>query len=97
MTEPPPSPDTGDDTPSGPGPGPPPGMPGWVKVSGIIVLVLAVLVVIVLLTGLGGPHGPARHQPSGAGDDTPPIAITQVQTPTAANLAECTPPQAGLG
>lgn len=43
----------------------PPGMPRWVKVSGLLVLaVAAVLVVIMLLSG--GDHGPRLH--TGAGD-----------------------------
>ncbi|WP_292211552.1 hypothetical protein [Mesorhizobium sp.] len=37
-----------------------PGTPRWVKVSGIIV----VLVIAALFTGVGGPHGPGRHLPS---------------------------------
>ena len=47
--------------------GPPayPGIPRWVKVLGIVVIVLALLIAIALATGLGGPHGPARHAPSG--------------------------------
>jgi hypothetical protein len=48
--------------------GPPayPGTPRWVKIVGIIVLVLVLLVGVVLLTGIGGEHGPGRHLPSGA-------------------------------
>ena len=51
-----------------------PGMPRWVKVSGIIAIVLVLLVVVVLLvaTALGlhtpggpGGHGSSRHIPSG--------------------------------
>lgn len=38
------------------------GAPTWVKVFGILALVLVVLVIIVLLTG-GGGHGPGRHTP----------------------------------
>jgi hypothetical protein len=38
-----------------------PGTPRWVKVSGIILIVLVLLVVIMLLTG----HGPGRHTSSG--------------------------------
>ena len=40
-----------------PGAGPSPGMPRWVKLLGIVVLVLAVLLVVLHLTGdsLGGP------------------------------------------
>jgi hypothetical protein len=41
------------------------GAPGWVKVFGTIVLVLAVLLAIVIATGIGGPHGPGRHLPTG--------------------------------
>jgi ABC-type transporter Mla subunit MlaD len=36
------------------------GTPRWVKVFGIIALVLVVLVVVMLVTGRGG-HGPGRH------------------------------------
>jgi hypothetical protein len=38
-----------------------PGMPRWVKVSGIVVGVLVLLAVIITVTGMGGPHGPGRH------------------------------------
>lgn len=41
-----------------------PGTPRWVKVSGIIALVLILLLVIMVLVG-GGNHGPGRHIPSG--------------------------------
>jgi hypothetical protein len=40
---------------------PPPGMPRWLKVSGIILAVLIVLLVILALTGVFGQHGPGRH------------------------------------
>ena len=49
MAEPPPYPESGDDT----------GTPPWVKVSGIVVGVVVLLVVIMLLAG----HGPGRHMP----------------------------------
>lgn len=39
------------------------GTPGWVKVFGIIALVLILLFVISLLTG--ARHGPGMHTPSG--------------------------------
>ncbi len=68
-------PDTGDDTGGGPGRAPYPqaGMPRWVKVSGIIAIVLLVLVVIVVLVS-GGEHGPGRHLPGGGtpGGHAPP-------------------------
>ncbi|RWF78222.1 MAG: hypothetical protein EOS26_06035 [Mesorhizobium sp.] len=41
-----------------------PGIPRWVKVSGIIVIVLILLVIAALFTGVGGPHVPGRHLPS---------------------------------
>lgn len=44
---------------------PPYRTPRWVKIIGIIALVLVLLVGIILLTDLGGEHGPGRHMPSG--------------------------------
>jgi hypothetical protein len=40
------------------------GMPRWVKVFGIIGLVVVLLFVIALVAG-GGSHGPGRHTPGG--------------------------------
>ena len=37
------------------------GAPKWVKVLGVIVLVIIVGALIVKLTGGGGSHGPMRH------------------------------------
>jgi hypothetical protein len=48
------------------------GTPRWVKVVGMIALVVALLVVVVLLMG-GGGHGPQRH--GGAGGATPPSSL----------------------
>lgn len=39
----------------------PPSTPRWVKVFGIIAIVLILLFVILKLTGIGGNHGPGRH------------------------------------
>ena len=81
MADQPPDPATGDDTGVRSDRGPTavyPGTPRWVKVSGIIALVLVLLVVIMLAAGMfagDGGHGPGRHIPSaGAGGHTPPIA-----------------------
>jgi hypothetical protein len=53
--------------------GSPPGMPRWVKVSGIIVAVLVLLLVVVLL--ISGGHGPRRHL-SGGADHAPLSSVT---------------------
>jgi hypothetical protein len=74
MADLPPFPDSNGDTSVGPGRGSAPGTPLWVKVFGIIALVL-VLLVIIMMFASGGSHGPGRHMPSGgAGGHTPPIA-----------------------
>ena len=79
-------PATGDDTGVRPDRGPAavyPGTPRWVKVFGIITLVVFLLVVAIIATGVGG-HGPGRHVPSGgAGGHTPPSGVTahRVQQP----------------
>jgi hypothetical protein len=44
--------------------GSPPGMPRWVKVSGIIAAVLVLLLIVGLLIS-GGGHGPRRHVSGG--------------------------------
>jgi hypothetical protein len=56
---------------------PGPGMPRWVKVSAIVVAVLALLVVIVVLVS-GGEHGPRRHLPGG---ETPGVQTPGGHTP----------------
>ena len=65
-----PYPDSNDDT-LGPDLGSPSGTPLWVKVFGIIALVVLMLLVIVTLTGGGGSHGPGRHTGSDGGDMPP--------------------------
>jgi hypothetical protein len=44
---------------------PPYRTPRWVKIVGIIALVLILLLAIMVLSGIGGEHGPGRHLPSG--------------------------------
>jgi hypothetical protein len=51
-----------------------PGTPRWVKVFGIVALLVVLLFVILLLTG--GPHGPGRHTAGGAGH-TPLARVTE--------------------
>ena len=58
------------------------GTPRWVKVFGIIALLVLVVLVILLLAGRGGGHGPSRHLPGGDGSDGhtgPPPGITHPQ------------------
>jgi hypothetical protein len=50
----------------------PPRTPRWVVVFGVIAIVAVLLIGFILITGLGGPHGPQRHAPSGyPGGHTP--------------------------
>jgi hypothetical protein len=70
MTDPPSGPRF-DDSGSRPGRPSTTGAPRWVKVFGIIVIVLVVLFAILQLTGLGGSHGPGRHLSSSSLDGTP--------------------------
>ena len=52
------------------------GTPRWVKVFGIIALVLVLLFVISLLAGVR--HGPGLHAPSGdAGGDTQAFSVAE--------------------
>jgi hypothetical protein len=69
MTDPSPSPETGE-TPKYPG------MPGWVKVSGVVVLALIVLLVVAMVAS-GGQHGPMRHAPSGDPGNQSPLTGAQ--------------------
>ncbi len=77
MADQPPYPATGDDTGARSDRGPTavyPGTPRWMKVFGIIALVLILLVGIIMFTGIGGEHGPGRHmRSSDPGSHTPPI------------------------
>ena len=54
----------------------PTGPPRWVKVSGVIALILVVLVLILLLAG--GNHGPGRHQLSRGHGGPPPSVATAI-------------------
>jgi len=67
MANPPPYPDSGDDTGVGPDRGSSTSTPRWVKVFVIIAVVVVLLFVILLLTG---GHGPGRHT-GGDGGNTP--------------------------
>jgi hypothetical protein len=74
MADPPRARDPGEATDLAAEGGSPPGMPRWVKVSGIIVAVLVLLLVIVLL--ISGGHGPRRHLSDGAAGPAPRSRVT---------------------
>ena len=63
-----------------------PGTPRWVKVFGIIVLVLVLLFVARMF--IGGEHGPGRHAPTGD-------AGSQVLLSSA--MQDHSPPEGGRG
>jgi hypothetical protein len=75
MADPPRARDPGEDSGVGADRGLPPGMPRWVKVSGIIVAVLVLLLIVVLLVS-GGGHGPRRHLSADAGRHAPRFSVT---------------------
>ena len=94
-----PYPDTGDDTAVGRGRGSIPGTPRWVKVSGIIALVVVLLIAGLMLFG-GGNHGLGRHlggdtPPASAGGRTPPSSDTEDPTPSGGELGGHAPPAGG--
>ena len=64
------------------------GTPRWVKVFGIITLLVVVLVVIFIVAGRGGPHSPRRHISPG---ETTPAGGTGGQTGPPAGATR-TPP-----
>jgi hypothetical protein len=74
MADPPPDPETGvePDRQSAAG------TPRWVKVFGIVALILVVVFVVLQLVGVGGRHGPGRHTPGGdtSEDQTLPAGVT---------------------
>lgn len=81
MADPPPYPGARDDTGVRPDRGSTISTPRWVKLSGIIVVILALLVAGLMLFGdrLGG-HGPGRHTP-GADTSLPSVTEHGMQLP----------------
>ena len=75
--------DIGNETGVGPDREPTTGTPRWVKVFGIIALVVVLLFLILMFTrGPGGRHGPGRHMGSGnTGDQTPPSRVPEGHAP----------------
>jgi hypothetical protein len=62
-------------------PPPYPGTPRWVKISGIIAITLVLLFFVMKFTGVGGPHGPGRHIPTGDAGGTSPFGAIEDSTP----------------
>ena len=54
-----------------------PPTPRWVKVFGIIALIILLLAAIIVATDLGGEHGPGLHNPSGA-QPSQPLALAEL-------------------
>jgi hypothetical protein len=77
MVDPPQQPDTRDKAGEVPGRAPASGMPRWVKVSGLIALVVVLLLVVMLLVGRPGGHGPGRH----FGGQAPLVGVTETVGP----------------
>jgi hypothetical protein len=66
---------------------PAPGMPRWVKVTAVIVAVLALLLVIVMLIS-GGGHGPQRHRSDGAAGPAARSSISAAFTLSSGHLGD---------
>lgn len=64
-----------------------PGAPRWLKVCGIIAIVLVLLAVIIVVTGAGGPHGPGRHMQSGdTGGQSPLSGVAKERAPSGGGI-----------
>jgi hypothetical protein len=87
MADPPGDRDTGEDARLAADRQPAPGMPRWVKVTAVIVAVLALLLVIVMLIS-GGGHGPQRHQSDGAAGPAARSSISAAFTLPSGNLGD---------
>jgi hypothetical protein len=68
--------------------GSPPGMPRWVKVSGIIVAVLVLLLLMLLIAG--GGHRPRPHASGDAAGHTPLASVTASLTLSGVALEDST-------
>ncbi|MDQ3533579.1 MAG: hypothetical protein M3456_14670 [Actinomycetota bacterium] len=93
MADPPRYPDS-DDTGVGPTADRPPATPCWVKVFGIIALVVVLILVVNQFTGFpGGGHSPDVHATSGdVGGQAPPSNVTLSSV-----IEDHAPPEGGRG
>ena len=70
---------------------PPYSTPRWVKILGIVALVLVLLFGILHLTGGGANHGPGQHMPSGDARDTLRFSVTVESSPFGHGADDQTP------
>jgi len=88
MADSPPLPNRGDDSDPTPASGST-GAPRWVKVFGLVAVVLVLLVAVMVVAG----HGPGDHVPSAdAGRETPPSDIGDGPRPSGGDPGDHTPP-----
>ncbi len=78
MADLPPHPDPHDDTGVDSSSESTTGTPQWVKMFGIVALILVLLIIIMMLVS-GGEHGPGRHRPSGGLHSRTPLVHLTVQ------------------
>jgi hypothetical protein len=76
MSDPPLYPDADQEDGVGPDRASTTGTPRWVKVFGIVALIVVVLFVVLFVFG-GGGHGPGRHSSSGLGGHAPLSGVTE--------------------
>ena len=58
-----------------------PGTPRWVKIAGLVAVVVLLVIGVILLTGGPGEHGPGRHSGSdGAKRHAPPGTAPEART-----------------
>ncbi|MDN0199958.1 hypothetical protein [Streptomyces sp. S.PNR 29] len=81
MVDPPQESNSHDKTGEVPGRTPAVGMPRWVKVSGLALIVVLLFVVMHLVTG-AGDHGPGRH----LGGQAPLVGVTEAVGPDAGDI-----------
>ena len=71
---------------------PPYTTPRWVKLAGIIVLILVLVFGVLQLTGIAGEHGPGRHMPSGDAGAAPRSTLSVEYTSFAGGADNLLPP-----
>jgi hypothetical protein len=74
-----------------------PGIPRWVTVFGIVVMVVVVLAVAMMFIS-GGEHGPGRHTPSGdSGSHVQLSSVIEGHAPPEGGPDGHTPPEGSRG